>query len=365
MNWIDNLKSASVVFFSSVFAFLLVETSYRHIKDIETNREFKNRTMLFTATENFKNHRDFFRYFPNKEIRSVTLYSKSNAQSIDDFTIEYDYIIKSNNIGLVMQKNVNAYDRVVLVIGDSFTEGQGAPPWFYELEQSYEIANTTIINLGILGTGPKQWLNQASSLAKDLNLEVLATVINIIPADLERDVWLFKERELTCLYKAICNYRYGFQGYKFKRHETHDQIKENLLTNFHSPNKKIFTNLNQLELKEVIKQSYVLKDLYRYFKASELSPTMKYNLDSILKIKDTVSEKIYINIVSQKDINSSNFRNNRSASRLVDFLQKHQIEYHWCDIPIEGFHKYDSHPNANGYMVLKECTREGLNNLLT
>ena len=40
-------------------------------------------------------------------------------------------------------------------MGDSFTEGQGATPWFYELEKDFSGSVIKPVNLGILGTGPR------------------------------------------------------------------------------------------------------------------------------------------------------------------------------------------------------------------
>ena len=101
-----------------------------------------------------------------------------------------------------MKQDVFPKKRAIFVVGDSFTEGQGASPWFYDLEDAYDAEGTQLINLGILGTGPQQWENLASSTRQQLGLDVVATVINIIPPAMRRPVWTFKERELNCLHKA-------------------------------------------------------------------------------------------------------------------------------------------------------------------
>ena len=79
--------------------------------------------------------------------------------------IEYDYSIKTNNLGLVMKNNINNFDKVNLFLGDSFTEGQGALPWFYELEKGWNVKFKPI-NGGLLGTGPMQWFELAQYLKK-------------------------------------------------------------------------------------------------------------------------------------------------------------------------------------------------------
>ena len=163
MNWTNSLKALAIISLSTIISFFLVEYSYRYIKDEDPKNDYNIRTMLFEAGDNFQNFNGYFKYFPNQEIRSTTLYSKSEPTSIDDLVIEYDYLIRTNNFGLVMKRDVSPNEHAIFVIGDSFTEGQGASPWFYELEDSYDANGAQIINLGILGTGPQQWENLASS----------------------------------------------------------------------------------------------------------------------------------------------------------------------------------------------------------
>ena len=252
MSWIDKIRSALVILVSTIISFFIVEYSYRYILDMSTNVDYQNRTMLFDVGNNFRNHVDFFKYFPSKEIRSTTLYSKVSPKSHEDIVIEYDYLIRTNNIGLVMQKDVFPNERAIFVIGDSYTEGQGASPWFYDLENSYDMANTKIINLGILGTGPQQWENLASSTAKELQLDVIAIIVNIIPADMERGVWIFKERELDCLYRASCNYTLGFQGYKFTDYESHEDIKRAVFSNLVESETIVVSDLNIDKIKDML-----------------------------------------------------------------------------------------------------------------
>ena len=363
MSWTDSIKAVAIISVSTIMSFFIVEYSYRNIIHEYLNKDFVHRIMLFELGNNFRNHDDYFKYFPNEEIRSTTLYSKSKPTSIDDLVIEYDYIIHTNNFGLVMRRDVLPNERAIFVIGDSFTEGQGASPWFYELEDSYDVTKPKILNLGILGTGPQQWKNLASSTSKELGLDVVATVVNIIPGDMDRNVWTFKERELNCLYRALCYYVYGFQGYKFVPEESNDDIKRAVLNRL--INSKNVTNSSDLSfgtIKDILKQSRVIVDLYRYFYIDKSSYVLS-NEASLLALREAVSGKIYVNVVSQKNISSSNYANNNNAKRLIDFLHGNQIKYKWCDIPVDGFHKNDGHPNANGYKILRECTRDALDEL--
>ena len=163
-----------------------------------------------------------------------------------------------------MKRDVIPNEHAIFVIGDSFTEGHGASPWFYELEDAYDANGAQIINLGILGTGPQQWENLSSSITQQLRLDVVATVINIIPHDMSRGVWTFKERELNCLHHASCDYALGFQGYNFVSKESGDDIKRSVLNANANANANAINSSEYINIKEFLKQSHVILDLYRF-----------------------------------------------------------------------------------------------------
>jgi len=362
MSWTNRLKALAIISLSTIISFFIVEYSYRYImyEGSDSKSDYKNRTMLFEAGDNFQNFDGYYKYFPNQEIRSTTLYSREEPKSIDDLEIAYDYIIRTNNFGLVMKRDVIPNEQAIFVIGDSFTEGQGVSPWFYELEDTYDANGTQIINLGILGTGPKQWENLSSSTIQQLGLDVIATVVNIIPEDMPRSVRTFKERELNCLHDTSCDYVFGFQGYNFVSKESGDDIKRSVLDTINNAS-NIRSSLGNI--KKFLKKSRVILDLYSFLKNK--STLVADNEEAILSLREAVSGNFYVNVVSQQQINSSNYANNNTAKRLIDFLDENQIKYKWCDIPVGGFHKIDGHPNAKGYKILRECTRNALNKLET
>ena len=367
MNWTNSLKALAIISLSTIISFFLVEYSYRYIKDEDPKSSgYIDRTMLFEAGDNFQNFNGYFKYFPNQEIRSTTLYSKPEPTSIDDLVIEYDYLIRTNNFGLVMKRDVSPNEHAIFVIGDSFTEGQGASPWFYELEDSYDANGDQIINLGILGTGPQQWENLASSTTQQLGLEVVATVVNIIPADMNRPVWTFKQRELNCLHNASCDYVFGFQGYNFVSKESDHDIKLSVLNSIINSKNIFSSDLKFSSIKAFLKQSLVIVDLYNFFKPKPFPVlTVTDNEEALLSLNEAVSRNLYVNVVSQKSINSINYSDHKNAKRLIEFLNENQIKHKWCDIPVDGFHKNDGHPNAYGYNILRECTRYALSKLET
>lgn len=353
MSWIDRLKSIIIVCLSVGIAFICIEIGYRILKGWDKKSGFIKRTMLFESGDNFKNYKDFFKYYPNISIRSLGVYSKVKPTKLTDLVIEYDYIISTNNAGLVMKKNLKNAEKVVYIIGDSFTEGQGANPWFYKMEEFYDSANVKLVNLGILGTGPVQWNNLENYITQEFNLAIKGSVINIIPGDMTRAPWTFKEKELMCLQTSVCTYIGGFQGLNLKLSDNNNKIKKSVLATL--TKEKLDKNF-----KDIIKQSHVILDIYRYMKNFINNPIVRANEEALLTLKRDAKDKVFVNIVSQKSINSKNFNNYTFVKDLIEFLEKNKFNFKWCDIPIDGFHKHDGHPNEKGYATLQKCTEDAL-----
>ena len=359
MNWTNKLKNISLLVFSLIFAFILVELVYRAILKDADNDGYKNRTMLFESGANFSNYDNFFKYEPNIEIRSVTLYSKTKSVNIDDVIIEYDNIISTNNAGLVMSADLEKGEDAFYIIGDSFTEGQGASPWFYELEDK-EVNNTKLVNLGILGTGPQQWLSLANFIRQEFSHNVSGIVINLLPGDMDRNPWILKDRELQCLRFTTCNYKLGFQGFSFTKGSQNSDIRRAVLNQLNEMPFSITT------VKEIIKKSYVIVDIYRLLKKNNnVTQSQSKNEQALLELKSISKDNLFINLVShwtgpQTIVNSTNYHDYTLAADLVKFLEANSISFRWCDIPKNGFHVNDGHPKEAGYKVLRRCTERAV-----
>jgi len=368
MSWISRAKELSIALASTLIALLILEFSYRLVSEEASKNVYSEATMLFESGKNFRNFEGYFKYFPNRSIRSMTLYSSPQSDSIDDIVIEYDYRIETNNIGLVMKGDVRPRDRVAFVIGDSFTEGQGATPWFYQLEDGGDRWPVRLVNLGILGTGPMQWKNLADAITEELELRVDALVINIIPGDMNRPIWTFNDRELRCLYNVDCDYTFGFQGYHFREEHTLEDVKFSVLSSIMEvAEKPIFFDQSFFlaKIKEYAKNSRVISDIYRYLQVSFFySELVQMNEQALISIRDGVEGKLYVNVVAEKHINSTNVKSNRYAWTLIEFLKNNGIKYSWCDIHPHGFHENDGHPNSLGYETLKRCTEDALDEVM-
>jgi len=367
------IRSILVILVSSFIAFCLAELSYRLFFGIkmESDPEFNLRTLLFQSGDNFLNIENFFTYHPEKIIRSASLISKQSPEDISDILIEYSAFLITNNAGLLMQKDVSKQDDVILIIGDSFTEGQGATPWFYDLEKVYQ-GPYKLVNLGILGTGPMQWELLAEHIVSKYQLNVRGIVINIIADDLIRSVWNFNDTQLACLRNTVCDYDFkgGILGFDFKVYDSDDKIlKASLrrITNISLSDIREKESVINLETaKRFLKKSEIISLLYTFIKPyfiSKVNLTPVNNLLSLERLVDLVSSNrsiIAINTKAYADIPFSEM-NGPLGKALSSLESQNIIKVKWCNPGSSGFHIYDLHPNSIGYKKIANCVLESVN----
>jgi hypothetical protein len=88
---------------------------------------------------------------PNAEIRHAAVYAVGAP------VVEYDYVLRTNNLGFAQTRDIACGTGTLAVFGDSFTEGQGAKPWFTEIESPPLADGLQLANLGYVGTGMLDW----------------------------------------------------------------------------------------------------------------------------------------------------------------------------------------------------------------
>lgn len=360
MSWINNMKSYLAFLVSLILSFAVAESVYRY--SLSEEKRYQYKTMFFESPNIINLYDNYFTYKQNEKIRSVTLFSTREPSHEDDLTIEYDYIIETNNAGLVMKRDIKKHLESIFVIGDSFTEGQGAVPWFYDFENQKKENSHQLVNLGLMGTGPEQWLNIFDATLAKFQLVNQGIIINIIPSDIDRELMLFSDRELRCLEQLVCDYIYGFQGYEFKTSESYNDMKQHVIN---SSNKFYKNSTSTVQMaKDFMKSSKLIHHTYlsilQIKRLKSVRDRINRNLVALEQLILKNPDKVFVNILAQKDINSENYHKSSLANQLVDFLEARDIEYLWCDIPKSGFHLNDGHPNSFGYEVVKTCTAAAL-----
>jgi hypothetical protein len=192
----EQFMATLLVAFSALIGVGIVETGYRVWQNAAPPvYDPYRRIMFFDGSDSiFRNVGDIWTYTPNNDISSLGIYFTKSS-----YSPEYAYKFKTNNFGLVQDKDLVAGAKSVLVLGDSLTEGQGAEPWFRKIAPQIERLNYQPINGGLLGTGFPQWWQLDQFLAANgITAKKLIVIFNSFSLSYT-DKWNFTDSELDCL----------------------------------------------------------------------------------------------------------------------------------------------------------------------
>src|SRR5947207_7563251 len=168
--WLLTIPAAMIgILLVELFCHLFVPSISKAARPLDWDR----RIIFFDGDGSiFENHGDIFTYLPNKELRNLT-----GFLSGDGFAVEYDYHFRTNNFGLVQDTDIAPTRDSLLLLGDSFTEGQGAEPWFRLVSPQIDSLGYQPINGGLLATGFEQWVELERYLAaRDVKIQKLVIV---------------------------------------------------------------------------------------------------------------------------------------------------------------------------------------------
>jgi len=141
----------------------------------------------------FRNVDDIFVYREHSLIRSRVWFDTDNG-----FANEYSYQFRTNNLGLVQGTDVHLGKESLLVLGDSFTEGTGSPPWFDDFSRQFPDPRLQPVNGGLLGTGFLHWVRLDQYL-RNQGLTPSKAMVVFISDDMSRKRWAFQTGILECL----------------------------------------------------------------------------------------------------------------------------------------------------------------------
>ena len=319
-------------------------------KELSNDHDRSRRYMLFGTSDNtpaFRNQGKIFTYTPNINVRSTTYYEVESG-----LHKEYDYEFKTNNLGLVQKLNINQDQPSTLVLGDSFTEGQGATPWFYELE-SKNSKSTQLINGGILGTGFAQWKILNDQLV-DSGIRISKVIVPFISDDYQRIIWNFPDRVLNCLGEIkTCK---GDEGY-YPNPQKDNETFVNQLRQFRDAE---YADKKAAKEKRFFRQYFPsLHFIWGYMKHEYKLRYANRNLPAIeALIKQYGSNIIFIHIPTKEELERGKTPNslgqlarekiNSSGGKLVD-------GFNACGLETKDYFANDPHPNPEGYKKIAAC----------
>jgi hypothetical protein len=183
---------------STICGVIVVELLYHVYIGLALSKhgEYKvdQRIMFFGGGNKiFENRNEIFTYSSNKDMSHLAVYFCDY-----DFVVEYNYRFHTNNFGLVQDADIAPNVNSMLLLGNSFTEGQGAAPWFRHVAGEIGNLGYQAINGGLWGTGFGQW-SKLNTYLNSKSIRIQKIVVLFISDDYNRDIWQFPDQVLQCL----------------------------------------------------------------------------------------------------------------------------------------------------------------------
>ncbi len=300
----------------------------------------------------FQDYGDIFTYIPHSDIRILTI-----SYSDNDFRPEYDYHLQTNNFGLVQDTDVIPGQDTLLLLGDSFTEGVGAEPWFRLVSPEISKHGYQPINGGIGGTGFSSWLKLDQYLAA-ADIRIRKLVVLFISDDYRRPAWNIMPGELRCFSDlSFCRVEEGvFFRYRLPPPEELPSWVAKIRTG------RVAT------LKTRVKA--LLPATHRVYKyLTELvrpSPQMTRDERGEQESRAAITEFIktygpenvaFIHLPQKEEIDSGPDDLGLKARRSIQEAGgKVSDGFKLCRLVAADYHPNDQHPNSRGYGKIAACT---------
>jgi hypothetical protein len=304
----------------------------------------------------FRNQGDIFTYVPHRLIRNVTAFFPDH-----DFSIEYDYRFGTNNFGLVQDADIVPERPSLLLLGDSFTEGQGAEPWFRLIAPEVEKLGLQPINGGLIGTGFGQWLKLERYLTAS-KVQIRKVVVLYIAGDYSRRVWNFTPAALQCLSNlSLCR----IEDSVLYRLPSSDDLSSWIakLRAVRPP----MTQQSWLgaHVAAVLPLSY---SVYQYLRTlnAQMGQESRAAISELVRIYGP-ENVAFIHLPEKTEVESEGLINFVSNMRLiiVEMLIENSIKAagaqvidgaKLCRLTATDYYANDGHPNSAGYAKIASCT---------
>jgi lysophospholipase L1-like esterase len=300
----------------------------------------------------FRDYEDIFTYVPHGDIRVVTV-----SYSDKDFSTEYDYHLLTNNLGLVQDFDVTPGRESLLLLGDSFTEGVGAEPWFRLVSPVISKLGYQPINGGIGGTGFSSWLKLTQYLtAADIRIQKL--IILFISEDYDRPAWNVTPGELRCFSDfSLCRVEEGvFFRYRLPPPEELTswvaKIRTRRVATFRARARALVPATHRV---------------YKYFRellriSPERERQERGEQESLVAISELVKRYGPENVAF---IHLPRKGETASGPDNLGLKVRHSIQeaggklfdgFKLCGLVAADYHPNDLHPNSRGYAKIAACT---------
>jgi lysophospholipase L1-like esterase len=339
---------------SALLGIILFELfCWMFVPSIGANLPGRDRRVVFFDGRGaiFENHGDIFTYLPHNEIRNVTGFF-----SDDDFAVEYDYRYRTNESGLVQDTDIAPARDSLLLLGDSFTEGQGAEPWFPMVSPTIEKLGYQAINGGILGTGFQQWLKLDRYLVAR-NIQIRKLAVLFISDDYHRAVWNIPPPVFECLSAPrLCRVEDSY----FYRLPPSDEMSSWIgrVRKARGPMRPRL-KMNAAALLPATHSVYLfLKNLNVFARAERGSHAAIAELIRIYGPKNVA----FIHLPQKDELDHGPNDLGLRARRAIDDAGGKLFDgFKLCQLTRADYYMNDEHPNKQGYTKIAACAAKVIN----
>jgi hypothetical protein len=351
-----NLIGGLAISFTTILLCLLgLEIGLEHFS--ANPYQWDKRLMFYSEGAVFQNQEwGGFVYRPKAQIHSLTFYITDT--NVPELTKEYEYDLRTNSSGLVQSDDIDPSRPSIVFLGDSYTEGQGAPPWFYQFESYWpKDAKYQVINGGILGTGFETWRRLYETICA--RAQVKKIVFIFISSDWIRPVWQFTDQDLQCLKSAsACKGSDNYFGLPENPVEANFQINRiaRARTDYLAQRKR-----EQNIFKASAIYQRLLWPAYNMWwprRKAEEEVNFEQSESAILAIANELGAHnlLFIHLPQKDELNSGMASEGRRGR---DFIRTNGFAFvdgfKQCGLKMTDFHLHDGHPNASGYEKISKC----------
>lgn len=296
---------------------------------------------LFTSPDSFRDIGKFWTYSPNRTIREVAIYQKA----LGGFEQEYDCLYPTDRLGFVDNRNSDRKDFDFLLLGDSFTQGQGGCPWASRLR--HEVPGVSIYNAGLQGTGPGNWAPEAQYLL-DNGLRFRNEIFIFISDDFRRVLFNYGQALFSCLHDiSLCHGQFfypitpGADLMKISAERARGTMS--------LYDRVLYFWQEHLWVTEFLAAQ--IKD--RMFGAPQPDPISDDARTGLAWLRSHFPHLRFIRIRTKDEVAFG--ADDAPTLAVRRYLHKQHITWTDCDIGYDGFLHRDPHPNTVGYSRLAKC----------
>jgi hypothetical protein len=281
------------------------------------------------------------------------------------FRVEFDCLYQTNNLGLLGTDDITPNNEETIVIGDSFTSGQGGCAWFDRLQQRRKTER--LINAGLPGTGFGHWIELLDYLQKN-GVTPKRLLVIAISWDFRRRVWIWPQSQLQCLAGGTCPPDTPGLWLPITNDSHPDML--------HRSAERYAARFGNVRFKDLLNE-YLRENIYVFkFGRRAVDNVQRWmdgsmhvdvstrfaDTERALEIFKALNVPLHVMVVSQRD--ETGFLGERQwLERAFAQLTAHNVAHSWCQLSSSDFLPYDGHPTAQGYDRVVECADKVLGEL--